>query len=62
MVKGLWIAVGVVFAGVVGYKIIEKKNPALLKKIKGSVAEAGNKVQAVVADAKESFYEGYAQA
>ena len=61
MIKGLWVIVGVAFAGVVGYKLLEKQNPALLKKIKGSVSEAGDKVAAVVADAKESFYEGYAQ-
>lgn len=61
MIKGLWIAVGVVFAGIVGYKILEKKNPALLKKVKGSVAQAGDKVNAILDDAKESFYEGYAQ-
>ncbi|MBF0569711.1 MAG: hypothetical protein HQL18_02925 [Candidatus Omnitrophica bacterium] len=61
MIKGLWVAVGVVFAGVVGYKILEKKNPALLKKVKGSVDKAAEKVSSIVTDAKESFYEGYAQ-
>ncbi|MBF0477928.1 MAG: hypothetical protein HQL26_00430 [Candidatus Omnitrophica bacterium] len=59
--KGLLIAVGVVFAGFVGYKIIEKKNPALFKKIKGNITNAGKNMSAMVEEAKESFYEGYAQ-
>ena len=62
MVKGLLTVLGVVFVGVVGYKILEKKNPALIKKVKGSVAGVGNKVTSIIDDAKESFYEGYAQA
>lgn len=62
MIKGLFAVVGVIFVGVVGYKILEKKNPALIKKVKGSVAGVGNKVSAIIDDAKESFYEGYAQA
>ncbi|MBF0479924.1 MAG: hypothetical protein HQL26_10620 [Candidatus Omnitrophica bacterium] len=59
--KGLLIAVGVVFAGFVGYKIIQKKNPALIKKIKSSVADAGKGMSSMIEEAKESFYEGYAQ-
>ncbi|MBF0486355.1 MAG: hypothetical protein HQL16_07580 [Candidatus Omnitrophica bacterium] len=61
MIKGLLAAVAVVFAGVVGYKILEKKNPALIKKVKGSIDEAGEKMGSILTDAKESFYEGYAQ-
>ncbi|MBF0330874.1 MAG: hypothetical protein HQL17_02975 [Candidatus Omnitrophica bacterium] len=61
MIKGLLAAVGVVFVGVVAYKIIEKKNPAMLKGIKKSIDDAGSQMSAVIDDAKESFYEGYAQ-
>jgi hypothetical protein len=57
--KGLIIAVVAVFAGFVGYKIIEKKNPQLLKKMKSSVAGAGKKVSSIVDEAKASFQEGY---
>jgi len=60
MIKGLLAVVGVVFIGVVGYKILEKKNPALIKKVKGSIDGVGDKINAVISDAKESFYEGYA--
>ncbi|MBF0594505.1 MAG: hypothetical protein HQL22_06020, partial [Candidatus Omnitrophica bacterium] len=62
MIKGLFAVVAVAFVGVVGYKILEKKNPALIRKVKGSVSGVGQKVSAIIDDAKESFYEGYAQA
>ncbi|MEI6437167.1 MAG: hypothetical protein WCO69_00280 [Candidatus Omnitrophota bacterium] len=62
MIKGLLTVVAVAFIGVVGYKILEKQNPGLIKKVKGSVSGIGDKVSAVIDDAKESFYEGYAQA
>ncbi|MBF0511153.1 MAG: hypothetical protein HQL13_02370 [Candidatus Omnitrophica bacterium] len=61
MVKGLFAVVAVVFVGVVGYKILEKKNPGLIKKVKGSIDEVGEKMSSVITDAKESFYEGYAK-
>ncbi|HBR14197.1 MAG TPA: hypothetical protein DD723_01450 [Candidatus Omnitrophica bacterium] len=61
MEKGLCIAVVAVFAGFVGYKIVQKKNPALIKNAQEAVADAGKKMKAVLDAAKESFYEGYAQ-
>ncbi|MBF0387268.1 MAG: hypothetical protein HQL20_05360 [Candidatus Omnitrophica bacterium] len=62
MIKGILTVVAVAFVGVVGYKILEKKNPGLIRKVKGSVSGVGQKVGAIIDDAKESFYEGYAQA
>ena len=62
MIKGLFAAVVVVFAGFVGYKILKKKNPELIKKVKGSISEAGKNIADNIAAAKESFYEGYSRA
>lgn len=58
--KGICAAVITVFAGFVGYKILQKKNPELVKSIKDSFSNAGNKFSAVVAESKQSFQEGYA--
>jgi hypothetical protein len=58
--EGLVAAVVAVFAGFVGYKILEKKNPQLLKKMKSSVSGAGKRVSGMVEEAKASFHEGYA--
>ncbi|MBF0217831.1 MAG: hypothetical protein HQL30_12665 [Candidatus Omnitrophica bacterium] len=60
MGKSLLAIAVAIFAGFVGYKVLEKKNPALLKKVKKSVADAGQNVCDVVTEAKQSFYEGYA--
>ncbi len=60
MEKGLVVAIVAVFAGFVGYKIIQKKNPELIKKIKGSVDNVGKKLSTVADEAKASFAEGYA--
>ena len=59
VVKGLFVAAVAVFAGFVGYKIVEKKNPQLIKKVKGSFSDAGKRVTDIVSEAKESFNEGY---
>ena len=61
MEKGLLAAVAVVFAGFVGYKIVQKKNPELIKNVKGSISDAGRKMEAILDEAKNSFREGYAQ-
>lgn len=62
MVKGLFAAVVVVFAGFVGYKILKKKNPKLIEKFKGSITGAGKNIADNIAAAKDSFYEGYSRA
>ena len=60
--KALLTVVGVVFVGVVGYKILKKQAPGVIRGVKGAIARTGEKVSLAIDDAKESFYEGYAQA
>lgn len=60
--KELLVAVGVVFVGFVGYKIIQKKSPGVLRNVKDSFSNAGQKVCSVLDEARDSFREGYAQA
>ncbi len=55
-------AVGVVFVGLVGYKIVKKKNPKLLNKAKESVENVKKTTSKVIEGAKKSFKEGYASA
>ncbi len=49
--KGLLAVVAVIFAGVVGYKVVKKAAPAIIRHVKGAIV-----------DARESFYEGYVNA
>lgn len=58
--KGIFVAAVAVFAGFVGYKILEKKNPELIKKVKNSISNAGKKLSDSLNEARESFHEGYA--
>lgn len=51
----LIMAAGAVFAGMVVYKIIKKKNPELFNNVKERTSE-------IIKGAKESFHAGYAQA
>ncbi|MBF0254739.1 MAG: hypothetical protein HQL11_06430 [Candidatus Omnitrophica bacterium] len=60
--KGILIAVGVVLAGVVGYKVVEKRNPEAIKNAKKALAKAGKGVTDIIDSAKGSFREGYASA
>ena len=60
--KGLLVAAGVVFAGLVGYKIIKKKKPALLEEGRKKAAAVREKTVEMAASAKKSFQEGYASA
>lgn len=59
--KGLCLAAAAVFAGFVGYKIVQKKNPELITKVKGSFSDAGRKLSDILSEAGKSFHEGYAQ-
>jgi hypothetical protein len=61
MNDGIVAAIVVVFAGVVGYKIIKKKNPGLINKVKSSASGIGNKFSSFADEAKSSFAEGYAR-
>lgn len=57
--KGLLVTTVVVFAGFVGYKVLKKKKPAMFKKFKASIFNAGKKISEMAIGAKESFREGY---
>jgi hypothetical protein len=61
-VVGVAAAVGVVFAGVVGYKIIKKKNPDAFKNVTKCMTDIKDKTSKILDGAAESFREGYAQA
>lgn len=58
----LLIAVGIVLAGVVGYKIIKKKNPEWIDKTKKALSNSTKGVTKVIDGAKQSFREGFASA
>ena len=60
--KGILITAGVVFVGAVGYKIIKKKRPDLIKKAKKSVSDVKERTLEIIDGAKESFRKGYADA
>ncbi len=60
--KGLLVTASVVFAGLVGYKIIKKKRPDLLKKAKKSVFDIKKRTSEIIEGARASFREGYAHA
>lgn len=60
--KGLALTAGVVFVGLIGYKIIKKKKPDMLKKAKCSASNIKNRTKEVIEGAKASFREGYAKA
>lgn len=53
---------GAAFIGIVGYKVIEKKNPALLKKAKKSVSGAKERISDIAEGARDSFREGFVSA
>ena len=60
--KGLLVAAGLVFAGVVGYKVIKKKKPDAFKNVRESVCNIKKRTFQIVEGAKDSFREGYAKA
>ena len=62
VMKGLLTVVAVIFVGIVGYKIVKKLSPAIIRGVKRSMAKTGEKVNLAIDDVKESFYEGYVQA
>ncbi len=60
--KGILITAGVVFAGLVGYKVIKKKKPELIDKAKASVQGAQKQAGKVFDSARDAFRDGYASA
>jgi len=59
MEKSLLVLAGVVLAGVVGYKIIRKKNPRLFEDCAANIKKGTDNF---FEGASESFKEGYAAA
>ena len=53
---------GVVFVGLVGYKVIKKKKPELFEKTKKSVSNVQKRTSEIIEGARKSFREGYARA
>lgn len=54
--------VGVTFVGLVGYKIVKKKKPDLLQKLKKPFSNFKKRTSEIMSSAKKSFREGYTQA
>ena len=59
LTKSLLVIAGVAVAGVVGYKIIKKKNPEFFKNCASKIRTSTNNL---FEGASESFKEGYASA
>ena len=57
--KSLLVIAGIAVAGVVGYKIIKKKNPEFFKNCASKIKESTNNI---FEGATEAFREGYASA
>ena len=60
--KALIATTGMVLAGVVGYKIVKKKNPKLIENTKKTISDITNAPVKFFKGARESFREGYASA
>lgn len=60
--KSLLIIAGVAVVGVVGYKIIKKKNPEMLKNLEHSFSNISGSTAKLFEGAAQSFKEGYASA
>lgn len=58
--KGLAVAAGVVFIGLVGYRIVQKKKPELLKKARKSASDVTKRASKIAEKARASFRAGYA--
>ena len=60
--EGILITAGVIFAGLVGYKVIKKKRPELIDKAKTSVQGVQKQAGKVFDTARDAFRSGYASA
>ncbi|MBF0252338.1 MAG: hypothetical protein HQL29_00840 [Candidatus Omnitrophica bacterium] len=60
--KSILITAGVIFVGLVGYKIVKKKNPKLIDDAKVSLDKVKLKTDKIISSAKNAFREGYASA
>ena len=60
--KGLVAVAGVVFIGFVGYKVIRKMRPEMMRKTGKTLSGITQKSADFIEGAKHSFREGYARA
>lgn len=60
--KGILAALGAVFAGVVAYKIVQKKKPEVIENLKEKAQKVKEKTVETFQNAGEAFKEGYSQA
>ena len=60
--KGILVSLGVVFAGIVACKVVQKKKPQVIKGLKKKVEEIKEKTTETLKTAREAFREGYSQA
>lgn len=62
MVKGILIGAGVIVAGYVVYKVVQKKSPKMLKAAKKHAANFKKRTGEIVNEARQAFREGFAGA
>ena len=60
--KPAGMILGLVVAGFVGYKILGRTKPRLLRKIKRTVLDTTDRIVEIYRGAQDSFSEGYAGA
>lgn len=62
MEKGILLVLGIAIVGFVGYEIIKREKPEMIKRAKASLSDATEGFRGALKDAKASFMEGYASA
>ena len=62
IVKALIVTTIAVLIGVVGYKVIKRKNPELIENTKNKISKITSAPTEFLKGAKDSFREGYASA
>lgn len=62
MEKGILIVLGIAIVGFVGYEIVKREKPEMMKKAKDSFSDATEGIRGVFKDAQASFMEGYVSA
>ena len=62
MIKCILIGAGVIVAGLVVYKVVEKTGPKLLKTAKKHAVNFKKRTGEIAAEAGQAFHEGFAAA
>ncbi|HUV40668.1 MAG TPA: hypothetical protein VMW23_02625 [Sedimentisphaerales bacterium] len=62
MVKGILIGAGVIVAGYVVYKVVQKKSPKMLKAAKKHAVNLKKRTGEIAAEARQAFRQGFAAA